>query len=334
MAYSPSLSDSSTLVGSPRTSTADDSPKSKKYEPFSSEDEHEAIRLREQRERAIDYQTHCQFEKAGECYEAIFQSCLQLFGDQNPRTLTAKEDLAVNLAHRGYYKRAQALFESVFKECRAQCGPQEMEQLAIARAYHNLANVLSAQNENSDAESHYLEAFKIRSKHLGSSNYDTLCTLAGLIKAYTSQEMFHRAEEFLLKIKEGKFQLTLEDSKVREVSRLDKSIDALMLGVTQSEAIIYDLRGKTDQAKEIFLSVWRDIQEIRPRDHPDILDVAANIGTFYDRHGNLEDAKNFFEIAMSRASVLGPTHPLTIAVEQNLSSVRKKKTEMYAFESL
>jgi hypothetical protein len=63
--------------------------------------------------------------------------------------------------------------------------------------------------------------------------------------------------------------------------------------VSQSEAIINDLRGNTDQAKALFLDTWRDIHEIRSRDHPDRLDIAANIATFYERHGDLDSALYF-----------------------------------------
>lgn len=116
MASSPSISASVTLVDSPRTDSSAHSSHYVKYR-FSNvdDDEKKLAELREQRKRALDFQKHSQFGKAGRLYSEILHSCLQFFGDRSLRTLVAKEDFAVNLAQPGAYKQAQQLFETVLR---------------------------------------------------------------------------------------------------------------------------------------------------------------------------------------------------------------------------
>ena len=124
------------------------------------------IWLKQQRERAIEFQIKCQFEKAGEHYDSILQSCKQLFGEFDLRTLAAREDFGVNLAIRGFYQLAQDLLTDVLVERKRKLNERRLdafisdrqsdrgqeEHLAIARTYHNMGNILSDQQLNNKAE--------------------------------------------------------------------------------------------------------------------------------------------------------------------------------------
>lgn len=127
------------------------------------------------------------------------------------------------------------------------------DHLAVADAYHNLANVLRVQDLYNDAATYYRKARSIQMANQGVPTFIYLCSLVGLSMTYILQGLFDQAASLLREVKTGYRNLCQE----KDDKSIDPSLEALMVCVSQSEAIIHNLRGNTNQANDMFVSTWR-----------------------------------------------------------------------------
>jgi hypothetical protein len=113
--------------------------------------------------------------------EALRREQLELttrvYGDDHPRTLSARNDLASVLYARLDYAGAEPLFTSVLAERRRQLGP---DHPSVALAANNLANTLLALGRIDEVPPLAADALRIRIATYGESHHTTAASLRTL----------------------------------------------------------------------------------------------------------------------------------------------------------
>ncbi|KAJ7892624.1 hypothetical protein B0H13DRAFT_2276744 [Mycena leptocephala] len=130
----------------------------------------------------------------------------------------------------------------------------------------------------------------------------------------------------------------LELASLRLISHIDSLMDANQQLASdfgmQCGAIYYHVR-RSEQAKELFLSILEKQKRVLGDDHPDTLSIMNELASTYFQLDNLRKAEELYvEILEKRKRVLSDDHPDTLQTMGNLALTYHSLGEFYKGEKL
>ena len=229
--------------------------------------------------------------------------CLDIYGNDHPRTATAMNDLGLALRHMGRYAEAEPLHRAALDIDIHHFGEFSRE---AAKSMNDLAQNLYDQGKYEEGRPLYVRSFEIRSELLGEADTEFLASLNNFARARLTEGDSESAEAILL-----------------EVLRLRRELDGDdhpdTIGAMNNAAFILMQRGRYDEAEDLFYETIVGYESIYGPSHPDIARVLNNLGECLRRQGRYEDAEPVQRDALAmRREALGDDHPLVAVSINNL----------------
>jgi serine/threonine protein kinase len=228
-------------------------------------------------------------------------------GLSNDPELQAKmmSTMAVTYRGLGLYSRAQALQERAVAIQKRTLGPEHPDTL---RSMTALANILSDEGHDEDAEKLMRQTLELERKVLGPRNPDTLRAVNALAATLYDEGHFPEAEKL--------FRETLEiQTQVLGPEHQDT------IGSMNDLASTFSHEAKEGEAEKLY----RQTLEIRRRtlgpDHPDTLASMMNLGNILNQESQYVEGESVCRETLDiQRRVLGPEHPDTLMTMNNLAT--------------
>ena len=234
----------------------------------------------------------------------------ETLGPDHPRTLVARNNLAVAYWSVGRLEQAIPLFERTLTDRERILGPEHINTL-ISR--NNLAKAYQDAGKLEQAIPLFERTLADRERILGPDHPDTLTSRNNLAGAYESVGRLKQAIDL--------YERTLADTE--RVLGPDHSHTLTLRG---NLALAYESVGRLEQAIPLFERTLADRERILGPDHPDTLASRGNLAGAYKSVGRLKQAIDLYERTLADTErVLGPDHPHTLTSRGNLA---------YAYESV
>ena len=267
-------------------------------------------------------------------------------GPDHPRTLAARNNLAIAYQSAGRLDEAIDLHEQVLADRERVLGPDHPHTLT---SRSNLAIAYRSAGKLDEATDLHERALADRERTLGPDHPDTLVSRGNLACAYQPADRLDEATDL--------FEKTLADSErvlgpdhpytlilrnnlafaYLSAGRLDEAIDLHERALADRErtlgpdhphtfisrgnlAIAYRSAGRLDEATDLFEKNLADCERTLGPDHPHTLTARGSLALTYLSAGRLDEATDLFEKNLADSErVLGPDHPDTLDLRGGLA---------------
>ena len=228
----------------------------------------------------------------------------ETLGPDHPRTLVARNNLAVAYWSVGRLEQAIPLFERTLTDRERILGPEHINTL-ISR--NNLAKAYQDAGKLEQAIPLFERTLADRERILGPDHPDTLTSRNNLAGAYESVGRLKQAIDL--------YERTLADTE--RVLGPDHPHTLTSRG---NLAYAYESVGRLEQAIDLFERTLADTERVLGPDHPDTLTFRTNLAFAYRSEGRLEQAIDLYERTLADTErILGPDHPDTLVSRNNLA---------------
>ena len=226
-------------------------------------------------------------------------------GSDHPRTLAARNSLAIAYQSAGRLDEAVLLFERTLTDCERVLGPDHPGTLA---ARNNLAIAYQDAGRLDQAIPLFKRTLAAHERVLGPDHPHTLTSRGNLASAYQSAGRLKEAIDL--------FERNLED---RERVLGPDHPDTLTSRDNLANA--YRSADRFEQAIDLHKKNLVDRKRVLGLDHPDILASRNNLANAYWSAGRLDQAIDLYEQNLAEAlRILGPDHPETKTFRNNLAA--------------
>ncbi|KAE8311892.1 hypothetical protein BDV41DRAFT_565450 [Aspergillus transmontanensis] len=190
-----------------------------------------------------------------------------------------------------------------------------------------IADCLSSDGKYHEAEALYKTLIRINQDRYGIEHTTTLTSMADLASIYWHQGRWSEAEQLNIQVMERrKTVLGTEHSSTltkRRKTVLGAQHPSMLHSMANlastycyqgrwSEAEQLNIQGRWHEAETLGIKVMERSKAVLGEDHPDTLDIMANLAYICESQGKYEDALSLVEKCLeSRNKVLGPSHPNT-----------------------
>ena len=249
---------------------------------------------------------------------------LENFGQDDPRTLAARGDLAGLENQSGRSAAAESLFLDVLDGWRRTVGPEDDRYLAAA---HDLALVHRNQGRLEEAEAGFSDVLETLRRLDRRDDPTALAALANLAVVYTRTGRLAEAEVLL-------------DEAVERRRRVLGEDHPQTLVTLSTLGRVYVGQERYDEADVLLRETANTQRRVLGDRHPN---YSVTLGLLANLHSFREDwdqaAIAFTTIYELRRDTLGPEHPLTLVSMHNLSATlahvgRVAEAESLAIETL
>ncbi|KAJ6532237.1 hypothetical protein DFH09DRAFT_1284678 [Mycena vulgaris] len=252
---------------------------------------------------AILYDEAGMYNHARELKESLLKRRTELFGQENPDTLLAMQNLAVTYAHLGEYRRAAVLQNTVWTK-RIETLGLHPDTLA---SMENMASIWMQLGDFKLAERMQSMAMKNRINLMGEDHPDTLIIMANLAVTYSHLGDFKHAEE-------------LESTVLKKRTVILGEDHPETLRAMANLAVRYSQLGESQRAVELEEKVLAQRIRILGQDHPDTLQSTANLAATYSNLGDVSHAQELeIMVLKKRTALLGEDHADTLISMTNLA---------------
>jgi tetratricopeptide (TPR) repeat protein len=243
--------------------------------------------------------------------EPLADDLERVLGESHPRTLTARNDLALAYRLAGRVGDAVALYERVLADRERVLGQSHPDTLTtrndLAIAY---AHRLTGRVE--DAIGLHQRVLADRERVLGESDPETVTSRNNLALAYQAAG---RAGDAVL----------LYERVLADRERLLGESHPDTLTSRNNLAGAYLLAAQVEDAVPLFERVLADRERVLGQSHPDTVMARNNLAGAYRVTGRLREAIGLFEASLAQFErVLGADHPSAALVRENLAAARRK----------
>ncbi|WP_405991840.1 tetratricopeptide repeat protein [Streptomyces sp. NBC_00986] len=251
-----------------------------------------------------------QVSQATECFVRSLAAATRLFGEDDPSTLSSRNDLAVAYRESGDVVRAVPLYERTLEDCVRVLGEDHPDTLA---SRNNLAYAYQVSGDVVRAVPLLERTLEDRVRVLGEDHPDTLISRNNLAGAYRESGDVVRAVPLLERTLEDRVRVLGEDHPDTLTSR-------------SNLAGAYRVSGDVARAVPLFERTLADRARVLGEDHPDTLISRNNLAGAYRVSGDVARAIPLYEQALAGClRALGENHPTTKIVRSNLSTVRAQQ---------
>jgi tetratricopeptide (TPR) repeat protein len=259
--------------------------------------------LKEQAENAWK---QAQYANAEQLYQQVLALQEQQLGPDHPETAETLNNLG-DLAHTQgayasaeiWYRRALSIRENVFGR----------EHPATIRSIGDLAGIRDEQGDAVQAEALYQEALTLSEQVQGAVHLDTALALAKLARFYRATGKYDQAKVL--------YQQALA---IYEQNAEDPGNHATCLN--NFAALLLELDRPT-QAEPLLRQALRIRTRLSGPEHPALAASLKNLGRAYNALGDTILANILYQRALAiYEQKLGVDHPDTIAIKQQIASLR------------
>jgi tetratricopeptide (TPR) repeat protein len=245
-------------------------------------------------------------------YEALYEGCCSMLGDEHPRTLAARHGIALIYANYGEYAKAQAENEAVLDLRNRILGKEHSETLSTRI---NLAGLLHDRGEYEKAQEEYEEVINIGLRVLGEGHFQILSARNNLAGVLQRRGDYARA----LKELEAVFDLQ---------QRLYGDEHPHTLTARHNLAGVIQKQGDYTQALKKFEAVLELQLRILGNEHPNTLSTRGSIAIVRQKlgqdTGTLQEIETILEL---QRQVLGEDHPDTLSTRNDLAYILYDRRE-------
>ena len=228
----------------------------------------------------------------------------ETLGPDHPRTLVARNNLAVAYWSVGRLEQAIPLFERTLTDRERILGPEHINAL-ISR--NNLAKAYQDAGKLEQAIPLFERTLADRERILGPDHPDTLTSRNNLAGAYESVGRIKQAIDL--------YERTLADTE-----RVLGPDHPDTLTSRNNLAYTYESVGRLEQAIDLYERTLADRERVLGPDHPDTLVSRNNLAYTYRSAGRLVQANDLHKKNLAEAlRILGPDHPDTKTFRNNLA---------------
>ena len=228
----------------------------------------------------------------------------ETLGPDHPRTLVARNNLAVAYWSVGRLEQAIPLFERTLTDRERILGPEHINTL-ISR--NNLAKAYQDAGKLEQAIPLFERTLADRERILGPDHPDTLTSRGNLAGAYKSVGRIKQAIDL--------YERTLADTE-----RVLGPDHPHTLTLRNNLAYTYESVGRLEQAIDLYERTLADRERVLGPDHPDTLVSRNNLAYTYRSAGRLVQANDLHKKNLAEAlRILGPDHPDTKTFRNNLA---------------
>ncbi|CAG8592889.1 14986_t:CDS:2, partial [Acaulospora colombiana] len=240
--------------------------------------------------------------------------CIKALGQDNPRTLSSMNDLALSYSNLGEYQKAREMDEDILARRKSVLGPEHSDTLTsmnnLALDYINLLQYEDAQKLNE-------ETLALRKRLSGPENPDTLLSLSNLAWTYSNLGFYEKAIE-----------MNEETISLRKKVLGPEHPDTLFS--LSNLALNYLEFGQDEKARDIEEKTLLIRKRVLGAEHTDTLVSMSNLAWAYSNLGQHVKSREINEATLAlRKKTLGPEHPDTLQTMNNLA-VNYVDLEMYA----
>ncbi|WP_067694065.1 FxSxx-COOH system tetratricopeptide repeat protein [Nocardia jejuensis] len=289
--------------------------------------------------------------RAIEYAERALASCERIFGPEQPRTLTARNDLAHTYQAAGRLDEATILLEQNLADRERILGVEHPHTLT---SRNNLAYTYGAAGRLDEAITLFEQTVTDRERILGVEHPHTLTARNSLASTYAAAGRLDEAItlseqnltdcERLLGVEHPNTLTSRNDlaHTYQAARRLDEATILLeqnladrerILGVEHphtltsrnSLAYMYGAAGRLNEAITLFERNLTDCERILGIEHPGTLTSRNNLAYMYRAAGRLDEAITLFEQTVTdRERLLGVEHPDTLTSRKILTQLRSQ----------
>ena len=231
--------------------------------------------------------------------------CRRHYGEEDPKTLSAIQSLAVTCNDAGEYRKALALNEKLYPlRCKI-LGEEHPHTLATLG---NLATSYSATGDLRTALTYKEKVYRLRCKLFGEEHPSTLVSLNNLATSYDDLGDFKTAVEMKEKVYALRRKLLGEDHPDTLISM-------------NNLAVSYGELGDRKRQRELLEKVYEQRRKTLGEGHPKTLISMSNLATVYSADGEHQRALELKQkVYAIRCELLGEEHPKTMVALSNLAS--------------
>ncbi|CAE6475576.1 unnamed protein product [Rhizoctonia solani] len=243
---------------------------------------------------------------------------LQL-GEQHPKTLTSKRNLARMYRKKHNISEARELLELVLASQRRLLGEEDPETL---NTMHDLAWTLYLQRQYAEAEFIMTKVIDSRKQFLGEQYPDTLDSMDVLASIYQAQGRLTESEVLRMMIITTRRELFGEDNLVT-------------LQGMQNLAFTYQAQGRMENAEVLYKTIVACRGRVLGEDHPETLVSIHVLASTYLAQDRLGEAEGLYKAALvSRKQALGEDHPDTLMTMGDLAYTYLRQNRLMESENL
>lgn len=206
-------------------------------------------------------------------------------GENDPRTMEAKHNLASVLTDRGKHEDAEFLFRSLLETEMAVLGPDAKQTL---ETLNNLGYDLDWQGRLPEAISYYERALEGNTRILGPNHIDTLHAKNNLSVAYAAVGKREDAERLMREAIAGRAETLGPDHP-----------ETLQARMNLAQQIVD--RGDVVEGAEMLREVRAQIEAALGADHPLLNSCTGNLASALSTLGRYEEAQDLYQSAYDAA---------------------------------
>jgi tetratricopeptide (TPR) repeat protein len=246
------------------------------------------------------------YEASEWAHMQLLERKIQLFGKENPSTLSSVNDVGLSLTKQGRYKEAEEMLRRALEGNEKLLGLKHLETLINI---DNLGFVLLSQGRYKEAEEMHRRALEGKEKVVGPDHVTTLMSVDNLGSALLRQGRYKEAEEMHRQALERK----------EKALGLEHSETLISLGNLGS---VLSRQGRYKEAEEMTRRALEGNKKVLGLDHSETLISLSNLGSVLSKQGIYKEAEEIYRRALEGfEKVLGPEHSETVISLGNLGSV-------------
>lgn len=242
---------------------------------------------------------------------------MKLYGENDPKTLDALNNLAGFYRLKASFKKAEDFYLKSLKGYEALRGADHPD---IFMLKNNLALLYRDRGDYQKAAVFYQQALDGYAGLYGLDHSDTLMVLNNIAILHEEQGDYKKAENC-------HHQCLLARERVLGKKHPDTvaSLNNLVQHLSN--------QGKHKEAEPLYLEVHEDFEKILGPDHPNTLSALHNLGNHFSDVRDYERAEVYYRRALhAKKRVLGDTHPDTLSTIDSLGILMRSKKNFGAAE--
>ncbi|MES9992822.1 MAG: tetratricopeptide repeat protein [Candidatus Thiodiazotropha sp.] len=245
-----------------------------------------------------------QIDKALLAFETLLVDYEPVLGNDHPKTLTIRNNIAYLLGRSGQVDKALAAFDDLLEDMDRVLGPDHPNTL---KNRNNIASWLGDMGQVNES----LEAFDILlrdQERVQGPDHPNTMRIRGNIAYLLGQS--GQVEEALVAFET----LLVDHERVQGPDHPDTLI------TRGSIAFWLGNLGQVDEALAAFEALLVDEEHVLGPDHPETLSTRGSIAYWLGESGQLDKALAAFnDLLVDRQRVLGPSHPSTLLTRNNIA---------------
>ena len=246
-------------------------------------------------------------KEAHQAYLDLYQTCVAEFGEFDPLSVAATNNLATSHSTLGNNSTGIELLKKTVPAVEERNGPENIDTLSLK---NNLGILYSRQGNFIEAKKTLTQVLNSKRRALGESHPDTILTMSSLGSICLRLHELTTAQELI------------EESWQHCLNRLAES-NITRIQCATNLAALEQYTGKTEKAMERVRGIVKVYEKHFAGNQALVIGVQNNLASMLlSEKKKSEEAEHILKVAMASADAnLGDGHPLKMALRINMAQV-------------